>query len=155
MLVNDLIKVKPNVIYSIPHDSSVANAIEKMVEHEIGALIVTEDGKPVGLVSERDVIKCWTRIGYGSTSSAEGKRLFKDIKAREIMTGNLIVVESKDDLCYVMNIMIKNKIRHLPVVDAQQLIGVLSMRDVVKTQVTNLQTENRYLKEFITDQYPG
>jgi CBS domain-containing protein len=154
MLVKDLIKDKPNVIYSIDHHSSVADAIENMVEHEIGALIVTEKGKPVGLLSERDVIKCWTGIGYGS-SSVEGKRLFKDIKAREIMTSNLIVVETKDDLCYVMNVMIKNKIRHLPVVKEQKLIAVLSMRDVVRTQVTNLQSENLYLKEYITDKYPG
>ncbi len=154
MIVKDLVRDKPNVVHSIDHNSSVADAIEKMVEHEIGALIVTEDGKPVGLLSERDVIKCWTHIGYGAASE-DSKRLFKDIKAREIMTGNLIVVEGKDDLCYIMNIMIKNKIRHLPVVDENQLIAVLSMRDVVKTQVTNLRAENHYLKEYITDKYPG
>lgn len=154
MYVKDLIKEKPNIIYSVDHESSVADAIEQMMEHEIGALIVTKEGSPAGLMSERDVIKCWVNIGYGSTSSS-GKRLFKDIKCHEVMTGNLIVVEPSDDLSYVMNVMIKNRIRHLPVVEEKNLVGVLSIRDVVRTQVTNLQAENHYLKEYITDKYPG
>jgi CBS domain-containing protein len=154
MLVKDLIKDKPNIIYSIDHEKSVADSVEQMAEHEIGALIVTREGRPVGLLSERDVIKCWRSIGYGSTSEPE-RRLFKDIKSHEIMSGNLIVVEPKDDLCYVMNVMIKNRIRHLPVVESQELVGVLSIRDVVRAQVTNLRAENHYLKEYITDKYPG
>ncbi len=154
MTIKDLIKEKPNIIYSIDYEANVGEAIEQMVEHEIGALIVTKADMPVGLLSERDVIKCWVRIGYGTISSEE-KRLFKDIKVHEIMTANLIVVEPSDDLCYAMNIMIKNRIRHLPVVDNHSMVGVLSMRDVVRTQVTNIKSENHYLKEYITDRYPG
>ncbi len=154
MNVRDLIKEKPNIVYSTDQESSVAEAIEQMVEHEVGALIVTQENRPVGLLSERDIIKCWISIGYGA-NEPKGHRLFKDIKVREVMSGNLIVVEPSDDLCYVMNIMIKNRIRHLPVVENHQLVGVLSMRDVVRTQVTTLKAENHYLKEYITDQYPG
>ncbi len=154
MIIKDLIAEKPNVIYSIDYEASVADSIEQMVKHEIGALMVTKASMPVGLLSERDIIKCWVHIGHGTTALKE-KRLFKDIKVHEIMTENLIVVEPSDDLCYAMNIMIKNKIRHLPVVDNHRLVGVLSMRDVVKTQVTNIRSENHYLKEYITDRYPG
>lgn len=154
MNVKELIKEKPNIIYSIGYESSVADAIEKMMEHEIGALIVTKEDEPVGLISERDVVKCWVNIGQGASPS-KSRRLFKDIKTSEVMSGNLIVVEPADELSYVMNVMIKNRIRHLPVVENQRLVGVLSMRDVVKTQVTNLQAENHYLKEYISDKYPG
>lgn len=154
MTIKDLIAEKPNIIYSIDYEASVAEAIEQIVEHEIGALIITKAGMPAGLLSERDVIKCWVLIGYGATHSEE-KRLFRDIKVHEIMTANLIVVEPSDDLCYAMNIMIKNRIRHLPVVDDHRMVGVLSMRDVVRTQVTNIKSENHYLKEYITDRYPG
>ena len=154
MLVKDIIKDKPNIIHSIDYEKSVADAVEQMAEHEIGALIATKEDKPTGLLSERDVIKCWRSIGYGS-STESSKRLFKDIKVHEVMSGNLIVVEPKDDLCYVMNIMIKNRIRHLPVVDNGKLVGVLSIRDVVRAQVTDLRAENHYLKEYITDKYPG
>ncbi|NOY52660.1 MAG: CBS domain-containing protein [Deltaproteobacteria bacterium] len=146
MNVKELIREGNHTIYSIGKDGSVAEAIEQLVEHEIGALIVTDNGKPVGVFSERDVLTTWVR---------KGDRMFRDIKVQEVMTGNMIVVEPKDDLCYVMNVMVKNRIRHLPVVEDHHLVGVLSIRDVVKTQVTNLQAENHYLKEYITDKYPG
>jgi len=146
MTVKELIGEGSHTIYSIDKDGNVAEAIEQLVEHEIGALIVTDNGKPVGVFTERDVLKTWVR---------KGDRMFRDIRVQEVMTGNLIVVEPKDDLCYVMNVMVKNRIRHLPVVEEHRLVGVLSIRDVVKTQVTNLKAENHYLKEYITDKYPG
>ncbi len=152
--VREVIKEKSEVIYSLDHESSVADAVEQMVEHEIGALIITSKGMPVGVLTERDVLKCWVSIGYGSVTE-KGKRLFKDIMAREVMTTNLIVVEPADDVNYVINIMVKNRIRHLPVVENKKLIGVLSIRDLAKTCMTTLQAENHYLKEYITDKYPG
>jgi CBS domain-containing protein len=146
MNVKELIGEGTHTIYSIDKDRSVAEAVEQLVEHEIGALIVTDKNQPVGVFTERDVLKTWV---------SKGKRMFREIKVREVMTGNLIVVEPTDDLCYVMNIMVKNRIRHLPVVESHHLVGVLSMRDVVRNQVTNLKAENHYLKEYITDRYPG
>jgi len=152
--VREVMKEKSAVIYSIDHEKSVADAMEQMVEHEIGALIVTKDGGPVGVLTERDVLKCWVSMGYGSVVEKD-KRLFKSIKAREVMSSNLIIVETKDEVNYVINIMVKNRIRHLPVVENHRLVGVLSMRDLAKTCMTNLQAENHYLKEYITDKYPG
>jgi IMP dehydrogenase len=72
------------------------------------ALIVVEDDNPVGMFTERDVLKCWTR---------KGEKPFKDIKVAEVMTVNMIIAEQDDDLCYVTTIMIKNRIRHLPVIE--------------------------------------
>jgi CBS domain-containing protein len=152
--VQSVINDKSAEIFSIDQEASVADAVENMVEHEIGALIVTKDNVPVGVLTERDVLKTWVSLGYGSVAEQE-KRLFKDIKAREVMTTNLIVVESTDDVNYVINIMVKNRIRHLPVVAEKKLIGVLSMRDMAKKCMTDLQTENHYLREFIKDSYPG
>jgi CBS domain-containing protein len=152
--VREVMKEKSEIIFSMDQEASVAEAVEQMVEHEIGALIITDNSLPVGVVTERDIMKCWVSIGYGSVSE-KGKRLFKDIKAREVMTSNLIVVEPSDDVNYVINIMVKNRIRHLPVVENKRLIGVLSIRDLAKTCMTSLQAENHYLKEYITDKYPG
>jgi CBS domain-containing protein len=133
-------------IISISGDESVADAISQMVEHEVGALVVVEDQKPVGMFTERDVLKCWTR---------KGERPFKDIKVAEVMTMNMIIAEQDDDLCYVTTIMIKNRIRHLPVLEKNKIIAMLSIRDVVKAQVTDLRAENHYLKDYISDKYPG
>jgi CBS domain-containing protein len=134
-------------IISLDRDKTVADAVSILVENEIGALVVVDkDGKPVGMFTERDVLKCWTR---------KGERHFKDIKVSEVMSTNLIIVEADDDLCYVTTIMIKNRIRHLPILEKNKLIAMLSIRDVVKAQVTDLRAENHYLKDYISDKYPG
>ena len=145
-IVKEILEPSSKMIITISRDKSVADAISQMVEHEVGALIVVEDDKPVGLFTERDVLKCWTR---------KGEKHFRDIKVAEVMTVNMIIAEQDDDLCYVTTIMIKNRIRHLPVLDKGKIIAMLSIRDVVKAQVTDLRAENHYLKDYISDKYPG
>lgn len=146
MMVKEILGPVNSNIISIDRNGSVADAINQMVENEVGALIVLDSGKPVGMFTERDVLKSWTR---------KGNTLFKDIKVSEVMTTNLIIVESEDDLCYVTTIMIKNRIRHLPVVENNKVVAMLSIRDVVKGQVSDLRAENHYLKDYISDKYPG
>jgi IMP dehydrogenase len=144
--VKELIGNARKEIFSIGKDQTVADAVSQLVEHEIGALVVVDDGKPVGVFTERDVLKCWAR---------KGDRHFKDIKVSEVMTVNMIIAEADDDLCYVTTIMIKNRIRHLPVIENHRIVAMLSIRDVVKAQVTDLRAENHYLKDYISDKYPG
>jgi len=146
MLVKEILGPINASIISIDKDKSVADAISQMVESEIGALIVVDGEKPVGMFTERDVLKSWTR---------KGNILFKNIKVSEVMTTNLIISETEDDLCYVTSIMIKNRIRHLPIVENTKIVAMLSIRDVVKAQVSDLRTENHYLKDYISDKYPG
>jgi CBS domain-containing protein len=133
-------------IFSIDKGKTVADAVTQLVEHEVGALVVVDGERPVGVFTERDVVKCWSR---------KGDRHFKDIAVSEVMSGNLIIVEPEDDLCYVTTIMIKNRIRHLPVLDKNKIVAMLSIRDVVKAQVIDLRAENHYLKDYISDKYPG
>jgi CBS domain-containing protein len=133
-------------VISIDKNKTVADAVSLLVEDEIGALVVVDGEKPVGMFTERDVLKCWTR---------KGDRHFRDIGISEVMTTNLIIAETGDDLCYVTSIMIKNRIRHLPVLENHRLVAMLSIRDVVKAQVTDLRAENHYLKDYISDKYPG
>ena len=145
--VKEIIGDVEKEIVSLDKDRTVADAVSMMMENEIGALVVVDsDGKPVGMFTERDVLKCWTR---------KGERHFKDIKISEVMTTNLIIVEADDYLCYVTTIMIKNRIRHLPILEKNKLVAMLSIRDVVKAQVTDLRAENHYLKDYISDKYPG
>ncbi|MGC2063190.1 MAG: CBS domain-containing protein [Thermodesulfovibrionales bacterium] len=145
--VKEIIGDVEKEIISLDKDRTVADAVSILVEKEIGALVVVDsDGKPVGMFTERDVLKCWTR---------KAERHFKDIRVSEVMTTNLIIVEADDDLCYVTTIMIKNRIRHLPIIEKNKIIAMLSIRDVVKAQVTDLRAENHYLKDYISDKYPG
>jgi len=146
MMVKEILGPVNTNIISISRDNSVGNAISQMVEHEVGALIVMDGEKPVGMFTERDVLRSWTR---------RSKTPFEDVKVGEVMTTNLIIVETDDDLCYVTQIMIKNRIRHLPVIDQKKIVAMLSIRDVVKAQVSDLRAQNHYLKDYISDKYPG
>jgi len=136
--VRALIKDKGLEVIAVDSEASVTQAVDKMVERNIGAVLVMEDGSPVGMFTERDVLKCW--------KAHEGF----DVPVKNFMSKNLIVLQADDDLSYAMSIMIQKGVRHLPVVDKHSVVSVLSIRDVVRAQVSSLQAEVHYLKEFIS-----
>lgn len=139
MKVKELLSIKGLECFSITSDQSLLDAAKQMTECAIGALLVMDRGSLVGIVTERDIVK---------NVSGE-KVLCKDAKIRDVMSRNLLVVKPGDDLDYVMAIMIQNNIRHTPVVEESGLVGLLSMRDVVRVLVKNLKAENIYLKDMI------
>jgi CBS domain-containing protein len=136
--VRALIKDKGLEVIAVDSEATVAQAMNKMVERNIGAVLVMEDGSPAGMFTERDVMKCWN-----------AKKDF-NVPVNEVMTRDLLAVQADDDLSYAMSIMIQKGIRHLPVVDKNTVVSVLSIRDVVRAQVSSLEAEVHYLKEFIT-----
>ena len=138
MKVKELLGIKGIECFSIMSDQSLLDASKQMAECRIGALLVMDKGTLTGIITERDIVR----------SVANGKSC-KDIRTKDVMTTNLIVSKSGDDLDYVMAVLIQNNIRHLPVVDEHGLVGMLSMRDVVRVLVKNLKAENQYLKDFI------
>jgi IMP dehydrogenase len=136
--VRALIKDKGLEVIAVDSEATVTQAVNKMVERNIGAVLIMEDGSPVGMFTERDVLKCWkAHKGF-------------DVPVNEFMTKDLIVLQADDELSYAMSIMIQKGIRHLPVVDKHSVVSVLSIRDVVRAQVSSLEAEVHYLKEFIT-----
>jgi CBS domain-containing protein len=140
MKVKELLGIKGIECFSIMSDQSLLDGSKQMTECRIGALLVMEKGALAGIITERDIVR----------AVANGKNC-KDIRIKDAMTTNLIVSKSGDDLDYVMAVMIQNGIRHLPVVEETGLVGMLSMRDVVRVLVKNLKAENQYLKDFIGD----
>lgn len=143
MKIRDLVKEKGFELIAVDGSATVSDAIAKMVDRNIGALLIVEEGRPVGMFTERDVLKCW--VSRGSY----------DVAVREVMTKDLLIAELDDDISYAMSIMIQKKVRHMPVLDKGRVVSVLSIRDLVKAQVGNLQSELHYLKDYITDKYPG
>lgn len=136
--VRALIKDKGLEVIAVDSEASVDQAVNKMVERNIGAVLIMEEGSPVGIFTERDVLKCWkAHQGF-------------DVPVKGFITKDLLVVQADDDLSYAMSIMIQKGVRHLPVVDKHAVVSVLSIRDVVRAQVSSLQAEVHYLKEFIT-----
>ena len=141
MKVKNLLDSKGKDVVSIDVSSSVEEAIRQMNSRKISAILVTEGEKTVGLFTERDVVRCYM--------STNGKS-FKEVIMKDAMTASLIVAEQNDDICEIMSVMIEKNIRHLPVVEKDKVIGMLSIRDIVQTQVHKLTSEIHYLKDYIS-----
>jgi len=139
MKVKELLGIKGLECFSITSDQTLLDAAKQMNECNIGALLVMNKGSLVGIITERDIVK----------NAAKESKECKDVKISDSMSTNLLVVKPGDDLDYVMAIMIQNNIRHTPVVEESGLVGLLSMRDVVRVLVKNLKAENIYLKDMI------
>lgn len=144
MKVKQLLESKGKNIVSIETDRSVEDALKEMGSKKISAMMVTDQARSVGIFTERDVVKCYLM--------SEGKS-FKDITLKDAMTTNLIVAQMDDDLNDIMAVMVEKNIRHLPVVEDSVVIGMLSIRDVIQTQVGKLTSEIHYLKDYITGSY--
>ena len=143
--VADILAVKGSVVYTIDEGKSVYDAINYMVETNVGALIVTREGKTCGIFTERDYLR---RIVLEGRTS-------RDTLVKDVTTGRLIVVENDREVEECMAIMTTEKIRHLPVVDKGTLAGLVSIGDIIKHLCKQHETEIRYLTDYITGKYPA
>ncbi len=140
MKVRELLDSKGRDVVSIDINSSVEDAIRSMHARKISAIIVMDQGKAKGIFTERDVVRCYI---------ASGGKNFKDIAVKDHMIADLIVAVPEDELSSVSTIMVEKNIRHLPVVSNNRVIGMLSVRDIVQTQVSKLHAEIHYLRDYI------
>jgi CBS domain-containing protein len=141
MKVRALLETKGKDIVSIDAESSVEDAIRSMHARKISALMVTNNGKTVGIFTERDVVRSYI---------AGGGKSFKDMPVKDFMVSNLIVAVPEDELNDISGIMVEKNIRHLPVLENNKVVGMLSIRDIIQTQVSKLHSEIHYLKDYIT-----
>lgn len=141
MKVKDILKDKGLEVIAVDSDVAVDVAVRKMNERSIGAIMVMEQGSFVGMFTERDVVKTWAEKGT-----------FDKVIVKDVMSKNLKVLEPEDDLEYVMAIMTNERIRHMPVFEKGNIVGLVSIRDVVKYHVGNLKAEVHYLKDYIMNQ---
>lgn len=132
--VRQLLDKKGNEVYSISADITVFEAITLMSVHEVGALVVMENDKLVGIISERDYTR---KVILKDRSS-------KSTSVREIMTSKIICVTPENSIEECMLLMAKHRIRHLPVIENDKVVGILTVMDAVKTTISE--------KEFIIEQ---
>ena len=135
---------KGSGVRSIGPDS-VYDAIARMDEQKIGALFVIEDSKLVGVISERDYAR---KVILQNRAS-------KQTPVREVMTTPVIYVEASTSLSECMRIIDHERVRHLPVMEAGKLVGVVSIGDVVRTIIAQQADTIEYLNTMLTDPYPG
>ena len=137
--VRDLLDVKGGNLWSVAPDQTVYEALALMAEREVGAVLVFEGGRMVGILSERD---------YARQVILKGKAS-KDTPVREIMTARLITVEPDQCMDDCMAIMTNKRIRHLPVVVGERVVGILSIGDVVKAVISEKQSHIEQLEDYI------
>ncbi|MCL4269754.1 MAG: CBS domain-containing protein [Anaerolineales bacterium] len=138
--VRDMIRRKGGEIYSITPDSSVFEALELMAQHNTGALMVVSGSKVEGIISERD---CVRKVDIAGKSS-------KTTKVSEIMTSKVVYIEASQPLEECMALMIDKNIRHLPVYDGKEFLGLISVRDVLKEIVDVQKFMISQLEHYIT-----
>ena len=138
-LVKHLLEAKPRVIHAVEPDRPVLEAIRLMADKHIGALLVMRGDDLVGIVSERDYAR---KVILKSKSSA-------DTPVSEIMTASVLTVGPGDSAHRCMRLMTEQRIRHLPVVEGDKVIGMLSIGDLVKAVIDEQAEQLEQLQRYI------
>jgi CBS domain-containing protein len=139
MTILEILGHKDRSVITIAPDRSVLDAVMTLVEHNIGGLVVVSGEQPVGILTERDVLRLTAR-----TPGA-----LHTIPVESAMTRSLVTATPTDDLRQAMALMTSRKIRHLPVLDAGQLVGIVSIGDLVNACRLLAEDENLHLKGYI------
>ncbi len=138
--VKHLLQHKGSTVFSIAPDAPVIEAIKLMAEHRIGALLVMRDAELVGVVSERDYARKVILQGRSASQTA----------VSDIMTGSPLTVGPDTDVFECMRLCTDSRMRHLPVVDDGEVVGVISIGDLVKAMIDAQAEQIEYLERYIT-----
>ena len=150
MLVRGILEHKGSHVVTVGVDKTVHEAICLLNEHGIGALVVTEKGDVRGIITERDVLReCGESCAHFSKPSESGNKGCASM-VTDIMTSDVIVGVPDDRVDYVMSVMTKQRIRHLPILEDGKLVGMISIGDVVNAHVQETEAEVRMLKDYVS-----
>jgi CBS domain-containing protein len=145
MLLQDILRNKGSQVLSIEPSATLDDVVQKLVRHNCGSLVVCQSqpddqqGPMVGIVTERDILRaCAARRGT-----------LDSVTVSEVMTTNVITGAPQDPVEDAMGLMTRNRVRHLPVLDDDKLVGMISIGDVVKAQHDQFAVENHHLKAYI------
>jgi len=141
--IREILHTKGNAVWTIPPEATVFEAIQMMADKNVGALLVTAAGKLIGIISERD---------YSRKVILKG-RLSKEMPVREILSGRVIFVTPDHTVEECMRLMTEHRIRHLPVLEGEQIAGVVSIGDLVNWIIGAQNSAIHQLETYITG-YP-
>lgn len=137
--LRQLLQTKGSAVYSVTPESSVFDALKLMAEKNVGALLAIADGRIAGIMTERDYAR--KVILFGKSS--------RDMMVREIMSEKVLMVQPGQTVEECMALMTNKRVRHLPVMDGDKLIGLLSIGDLVKEVIADQEQTIRQLEHYI------
>lgn len=137
--VQQVLEAKGSTVQTVSPQTSVYDALRQMAEHDVGALVVTEAGRLVGILSERDYARKVVLLG----------RVSRDTPVRDIMTPEVVCVRPQDGVEDCMALMTQRRVRHLPVLEGERLRGIVSIGDVVKSIIGEQQFTIEQLERYI------
>jgi CBS domain-containing protein len=143
--IRSILKNKGSVVWSLPPEASVFDALQMLAEKDIGALLVVSADRVVGMFSERDYARKVALMGKTS----------KETPVREIMTSPVITVGPEYTVDECMRIVTNHHIRHLPVTEKGQLVGLVSIGDLVNAIISNQAATIGHLNNYISGKYPA
>lgn len=139
MHVQAILGNKGSQIVSIASDATIQEACRLLAEHRIGALLILENGRVAGVFSERDVVRAVAQQGEHALQ----------IPLSEVMSRNVLTCKPEDSVDDVMAVMTARRVRHLPVLDGDNLVGIVSIGDVVKYRLDEAALEVDSLREYV------
>ncbi len=140
MKIRNILSEKGSSVWSVAPKTTVKEAVDTLVQHNIGALLVIDGGNPIGIITERDILRL-------TASDPEG---LSRLKVEDVMTRDLIICHSDDDIDTVMGVLTQARIRHIPIVDEGQISGMISIGDLVKAKLQEGAVTIKYLRDYIT-----
>ena len=138
--VKQVLEKKGSVTYSVTPDTSVFDALALMALHDIGAVLVTDTGRMVGIFTERDYARKIVLKGLSS----------KNVKVGEMMTTSVQTITLADKITHVMSTMTNKRFRHLPVLDDGKVVGIITIGDVVKAVIEEQEATIQHLANYIS-----
>jgi CBS domain-containing protein len=140
MFVSDILSQKGGLVFTVTPDTTIAQIAQLLSARRIGSVLVMADGDAIdGIVSERDLVRAIA--GQGAAAL--------DLEVRQVMTREVVTCHPDDPIEHVMGLMTTGRFRHLPVVDRGELVGLISIGDVVKARLEETQHETEALKAYI------
>jgi len=140
MRIQELLKGKGSDVVTITSDTTIGEFVKTLAEHRIGAAVVVDDGKITGIISERDVVR----------ALPDGTDGLLDRPVSTLMTSDVITCAPGDEVSSLAASMTEHRFRHLPVVRGDELVGIVSIGDIVKFRLEELQGERDQLESYIT-----
>ena len=137
--LRDILQAKGSEVHTIAPAASLQDVADLLVKQNCGSLVVVDGEQLCGIITERDILR----------AAAASHQPLKNFLVREHMTAELVTGSLEDGLSDVMGQMTEHRIRHLPILEKERLVGMISIGDVVKAQHDQLSMENHYLKNYI------